>query len=140
MIQRIQTVWLLLAGICMWLCFKFPFFTGTRMVNAVKEDVRVLANSSFIGMVLSLTFLIGSVVLIFLYKKRTLQFRLNLLLILIGLVNGYVLYTNSRGLSNGTYSISAVFPVFAIGFAISAARCIWHDEKKIRSLNSNRLR
>ena len=41
MIQRIQTVWLLLGVVFSALCFKFTFFIGTQVSNAdgVVNDV-----------------------------------------------------------------------------------------------------
>jgi Domain of unknown function (DUF4293) len=143
MIQRIQSVWLVLASIAMALTFKYSFYTGTKITKTpvVNQPIDVInASSNFLGLLLAITFAAICFITIFLFKNRKLQMKLVGVAILVGLVNFYLLYHQTNNFLKGTYSISAIFPFVAIGFAISALRCIWQDEKKIKDLNSNRLR
>jgi uncharacterized membrane protein len=143
MIQRIQTIWLLLASITMALTFKFSFFTGnkilkTPIVNQPIEEIN--GSSNFVGLIFAIAFVAICMVSIFLYKNRKLQMKLVAGCILLSLVNLYLLYSQTNNYTKGTYSISAILPVFAIGFVISALHSIWKDEKKIKELNSSRIR
>lgn len=139
MIQRIQTIWLLLASTAMVLTFKYPFYTGKKIVDTKEIDYTVNASSNTIGLILTIAFVAITAITIFLFKNRKLQLKLSLLAVLISLINFYLLYNSTTNVK-GVYSLTAVLPVFVIGFAISALRCIWQDEKKIKELNSNRLR
>jgi peptidoglycan/LPS O-acetylase OafA/YrhL len=143
MIQRIQTVWLLLASTAMALTFKFSFFTGNKIVKTpiLNQPIEAInASSNFIGLILAIAFASICFITIFMFKNRKLQMKLVALCILVGLINLYLLYYQTNNFTNGTYSISAIFPVMAIGFAISALHSVWKDEKKIKELNSSRIR
>ena len=37
MIQRVQTIWLLLASACAFLSLKLSFYSGNKLINNVKE-------------------------------------------------------------------------------------------------------
>ena len=85
-------------------------------------------------------FLLITLVVIFLFKNPKLQFKIVLALIGFCAFIIFALYKQTTNLLNGTFSITAVVPVFALGFAISAAKCIYNDIKTLKNLNSNRLR
>jgi peptidoglycan/LPS O-acetylase OafA/YrhL len=138
MIQRIQTLWLLFASIAMGLMLKFSFYIGADALT--DKSVKITGATSFWNSVLIITFSAITFISIFLFKKRKGQMQLVALAVLIGLVSIFLLYNQTTVLKNGSYSIGAVLPIFAIGFCISAWRCIWQDEKKIKELKSNRLR
>jgi peptidoglycan/LPS O-acetylase OafA/YrhL len=140
MIQRIQSVWLLLASVAMALTFKFKFAAGFKVENTQNLPKDVLAGSHFMASLFAIAFTAACFVAIFLFKKRKLQMQIVTGAILVAIIATYFLYSRASSLTNVTYSITAILPIFAIGFAISALRCIWQDEKKIKELNSNRLR
>ncbi len=142
MIQRIQSVWLLLAATAMALAFKFSFYSGEKLVSntTTKSYFSVNASTNFIGLISSIAFAALCFVAILFFKNRKMQMKLIALAIVLGLANLYFLYHETTRFLSGTFSISAIFPVIAIGFAISAVHGVWKDEKKIKELNSNRLR
>lgn len=140
MIQRIQSIWLLLAAIVMMLTFKWPFATGTTMVNNVLSPTKVYANTTVPTLLLAVAFIIINLVVIFLYNNRKLQMKVLAAAIVLGLLNVYLLYNNTSSLIDYTYSLSAVLPLFATGFVISAVHAIWQDDKKVTEMNSDRLR
>jgi predicted neutral ceramidase superfamily lipid hydrolase len=140
MIQRIQTLWLILAAASMALAFKFKFAAGAKLEltqNVIKD---VTVSSHLLSLVFGIAFLAISLITIFLYKNRKQQMWLTFLAIIIGIATIYFLYWQTQSLTNVTYAITLVLPIAAIGFAISALRCIKQDEKKIEELNSSRLR
>src|SRR6266496_2214358 len=111
MIQRIQSLWLLLASVSAFLSFKLPFFSGTKEgVKNIPETAIIDGGSNLFLLVATGAALIISLMIIFLY------------------------YNEIKSLA-GSISLSCIF-VFLIPVAfIMAARSIWHDEKLVKSLN-----
>lgn len=138
MIQRLQTLWLLLAAVCMFLVRYFSFYVGEHPIS--KTMVNIKGASQMQVDILIHIFLLITLVVIFLFKNPKLQFKIVLALIGFCAFIIFALYKQTTNLLNGTFSITAVVPVFALGFAISAAKCIYNDIKTLKNLNSNRLR
>lgn len=136
MLQRIQTIWLLLAAACAFLSFQFPFYTGT---NAELIPTSVLDGKATIPIIL-VTAAVGIVALIciFLYKNRKLQLRLTVLCIALEALLIFLYYSQAKTYTAGTYALTALLQGCIVFFLFLAARGINHDEKIIR--DSNRLR
>lgn len=147
MLQRIQTVYLLLASICMVvsLLTNLAVFTvGGEIVNF--EAMGFYQNEEIIFSTWGL-FIIGnisavmSVLIVFIYKKRMLQIRLagmNLFIILgyYGLIAFYILKRNPDvGSIFQSVGIGMITPFIAIVLTYLAIRKIGADEALIRSLN-----
>lgn len=147
MLQRIQTVYLLLASICMVvsLLTHLAVFTVDG-VNVNFEAMGFYQNEEIIFSTWGL-FIIGnisavmSVLIVFIYKKRMLQIRLagmNLFIILgyYGLIAFYILKRNPEvGSIFQSVGIGMVTPFIAIVLTYLAIRKIGADEALIRSLN-----
>lgn len=95
MIQRKQTLYLLLAAICYILVFVFPVYQiydgegntiGSMMVHKINFAGEDSADSLmlYLPMILSLILIIGALVDIFLFKKRQLQAKISQFLLLLG--------------------------------------------------------
>lgn len=136
MLQRIQTIWLLLAAACAFLSFQFPFYTGT---NAELIPTSVLDGKATVPIIL-VTAAVGIVALIciFLYKNRKLQLRLTVLCIALEALLIFLYYSQAKTYTAGTYALTALLQGCIVFFLFLAARGINHDEKIIR--DSNRLR
>ena len=147
MLQRIQTVYLLLASICMvvsLLTHLAVFTVGGEIVNF--EAMGFYQNEEIIFSTWGL-FIIGnisavmSVLIVFIYKKRMLQIRLagmNLFIIIgyYGLIAFYILKRNPEvGSIFQGVGIGMVTPFIAIVLTYLAIRKIGADEALIRSLN-----
>lgn len=147
MLQRIQTVYLLLASICMvvsLLTHLAVFSIGEELVRF--EAMGFYMNEEIIFSTWGL-FIIGnisavlSVLIVFLYKKRMLQIRLsgiNLFIMLgyYGLIAFYILRRNPEvGSMFENIGIGMVTPFVAIVLTYLAIRKIGKDEALIRSLN-----
>lgn len=147
MLQRIQTVYLLLASICMvvsLLTHLAVFTVGGEIVNF--EAMGFYQNEEIIFSTWGL-FIIGnisavmSVLIVFIYKKRMLQIRLagmNLFIIIgyYGLIAFYILKRNPEvGSIFQSVGIGMVTPFIAIVLTYLAIRKIGADEALIRSLN-----
>lgn len=68
MIQRIQSLWLLLAAACAFASFKFPFYSGTNAKGFTPYEL--IATESFLLLVTSI--IVGGLAFfnIFLFKKE----------------------------------------------------------------------
>lgn len=136
MIQRIQSVWLLLSALCAGLSFKFAFYSGTKTgkENAA-EFSNLTASSNILIFILTLALAAGCIILIFYYKQRKLQLRLTILAAVISILNLFLYFTQLKKFESGNVSLAAVLTFAIPMFLILAARGIWKDEKLIKSLD-----
>lgn len=136
MIQRIQTLWLLLAGACALAGLKFSFYSGTNAKGLSPYELN--GTESFLLILCSVV--VGGLALftIFLYKKRGLQLFLSIVGILLEILLIFIYYREATTFSKGTYSLTAMLPLIGmIGFFM-AARGIRKDEKLLKE--TERLR
>ncbi len=133
MIQRIQTIYLLLAAIISaGLIFVFHLWTTKENIKLFAQDVLI-----YFGMFLGSGFL--SLISIFMYKNRKSQFvlgRLNIILNFILL--GFFVY-QSLNLSGETNisekGIGMLLPIFSIVFLALANKAIKKDEDLVKSVD-----
>ena len=132
MIQRSQTLWLLLAAVCAFLTFVFPFYNLNAVV--VNESNEFTAKSRI--SITILTSIIGALCLflIFLYKNRKLQLRLSFLALLLSCINIY-LYFSYKDESVSGVSLFSIFTFLIPIFILMAIRGIYRDIKLIKSLD-----
>lgn len=144
MIQRIQTVYMLISAILLGLLFAVPFadiaYEGNFYVfningivgqEGLKENGWAIAG--FIGLILLL-----HVIAIFMYKKRILQIRFLVLSILlsVGLFGMFYFFTYySFDGADISFRIPVVFPLISLIFDYLAIRGIGKDEALIRSMD-----
>lgn len=138
MIQRRQTLWLLLATVAALLSFMFPFVTGKESIKNMLQDKVVDAASDFFLLILTGGSIVLSGVTIFLFKDRKLQMRLCLLGVLISLliIARYIMLMNK--LSNTTLALYAVLPFVFLTSYFLAFRDIRKDEKLVKNLDKLR--
>ena len=137
MIQRIQSIWLLFAAVCVFLTLKFSTYVGTNKDLIPSTFLNGVATLPLIFVTLAVGIL--TLITIFLYKNRRLQLRLTILAVLLeaGLI--FLYYKEIQTfIGKGTFSITAILHVAVIVFLILAARGISSDNKLIK--DSNRLR
>jgi len=138
MIQRLQSLWLLIAAVFAVLSFNFPFYSGTVPEGEAGVGVKyakLTASYHLLILVLTGAILLGCLIIIFLYKDRKLQLRLTILTLAISLINIILYFMQKSKFVNGDLSFAAIF-VFAIPVLLFfAARGIWKDEKLIKSLD-----
>ena len=82
MLQRIQSIWLLLAAICSFAGLKFFFYSGqvnevsSNAVNGASTYVTLNGFQNIYITVLTIAIAILALIIIFLYKNRNFQMRL----------------------------------------------------------------
>jgi hypothetical protein len=82
-----------------------------------------------------------SLICIFLFKNRKLQFRLTILALILTI--GYLFlqyitiekFKTENAIQTGSYQVSALLPIVMSIFLILAARGIYKDEKLVKSLD-----
>lgn len=136
MIQRIQTLWLLLAAACAFATFKFSFYSGTKGADAILHQLN--ATESILLMLTTIAVGVLALVNIFLFNKRTLQLRLCVLGILLEAVLIFLYYREVGNFTSGTYSLTAILHSVIVLSFVLAARGINNDTKLVK--NSDRLR
>lgn len=138
MIQRQQSLWLLLAAVASFLSFKFPFYTGNILENNMLRFEELEGGSNFFLLLLTGASVLISAITIFLYKDRKTQLKLAIGGILISIILLILYFTQLKKFTTGNFALTAIF-VFAIliGY-IMAARGIWKDEKLVKSLDKLR--
>ncbi len=136
MIQRIQSVWLLVATIIAFLTLKFSFYSGTSLPD---NQYHQLNGTENIGLMIT-TIALGvlTLITIFLYKTRIIQLRLCIAGIVLDLLLLFLYYKALQNFTLGEYAITASAHVLIIVALILAARGINKDEKIIK--NIDRLR
>jgi hypothetical protein len=141
MIQRIQSLYLLLIIIGCICLFFFPIGTyntfDLTLLSANQQGMTI----PLILIVLAIIVLSG--VIIFLYKNRTKQLKLSRILILINILLIVVIFFSADRIEKQTgittkYGVSAVIPLINILLSFLASRGIRKDEKLVKS--SDRLR
>jgi uncharacterized membrane protein len=136
MLQRIQSVWLLLAAACAFLGLQFPFYTGTSKdlipgyVLKGTESLPLILTTAAVGIL--------ALVCIFLYNNRKLQLRLTLVCLALQALLIFLYYSKVKEFSGGTFALSALLQACVVFFLFLAARGINHDNRIIK--DSNRLR
>lgn len=144
MIQRIQTIFILVAGLLIAALFVLPFAHISvdeviHIFNAkgISSDEILIFNGLpimiFIGIITVLHF-----VIIFLYKKRIRQIRfLSFTIILLLGLFGMFFYFTYAGFTEPkvAFKVSVTFPILAIILDYLAIRAIGKDEALIRSMD-----
>lgn len=136
MLQRIQSIWLLLASASAFATLKFSTYSGTTKDLVPSSFLN--GTSTLLLIMTTLALGIVSLITIFLYNNRKLQLRLTILAIIIEALLIFLYYREASQFMGGAISISALLHALILLFLILAARGISHDEQLIKS--SNRLR
>lgn len=138
MIQRQQTLWLLLASTAALLSFMFPFVTGKIIDKGVEIDKVLKADSNFLLLICTGASLILSTAIIFLYKDRKLQMRLSLAGLLLAVIIIVLYITQMSKISKSTLALFCVLPFAILAGYYLAFRNIRKDEKLVKSLDKLR--
>ncbi|MEO6583395.1 MAG: DUF4293 domain-containing protein [Ferruginibacter sp.] len=136
MLQRIQSVWLILASACAFVTLKLPTYSGTAG-NGIPSSA-LMGMSNFMLTVLTVIIGVFALVTIFLYGNRKLQFRFCLLGILLEVILLFLYYSQITKFLEGTLALTSVFHIGVLLFFGLAAKAINNDENLIKS--SERLR
>lgn len=136
MIQRIQSVWLLVASILCFLTLKLSFYSGTYLPDNQYHQLN--GTDSIPLMIATVALGVLTLITIFLFKTRIIQLRLCIAGILLDLLLVFLYFRAISSFTRGEYAITAALHLLIIVSLIFAANGINKDEKLIR--DSDRLR
>ena len=148
MIQRVQTIWMILAAIAVFLTIKFSFYSGTLAIQNGTDSVTMMATDgsyhlvtatdNFLILILTSALGTGIIINIFLFKQRSIQIRIIIAAILMECLIIFLYIKETEKFSQGNFNIWAILHILVIIFLIMASRGIYKDSKLIKE--SNRLR
>ena len=155
MLQRIQSIWLLLASLSIYALFIFPLVHNiyvdgkslTITVTGVLQDVNgKLTNTNAFVALTNITAFVGiiPIIIIFLYKNRPQQVALcygNMLVIIglsIWMEKSVAAVTGGGQIALGNFGIGVLLSSISMVFLLAAIRSIRRDEKLVKS--ADRLR
>jgi hypothetical protein len=133
MIQRIQTLWLLVAVAAGLLSIKFSFYTGTLVANNAYLSLTAAENIPIL--ILTVLSALIAFVTVFLFKNRKQQTSLTVLNIFISIIIVVLYFLQLKNFSTGHFSLTSIF-VFVLPIALIMALIgIRRDVKVIKSLD-----
>jgi hypothetical protein len=143
MIQRIQSVWLLLSALIVVLLSRLPVYVGNLADGTQKE---LMTAERLHMMIVALLLIIIPIIAIFLFKNRSGQKQLiwvhillNLLMLLFFYIaKGAFLDGQQPEFASSRYGIAVIIPVLSIILDILAYRGIRADEKLIKAADKFR--
>ena len=148
MIQRVQTLWMILAAIAAFLTIKFSFYSGTLMLQNTADAMTTAATDgsyhllkatdNFLILILTSALGTGIIINIFLYKHRSIQIRIIIAAILVECLIVFLYIRETSNYSQGNFNVWSILHILIIVFLLLAAKGIYNDSKLIKE--SNRLR
>ena len=133
MIQRIQTLWLVLAITAGILSIKFPFYTGHTLDYNALIELRGSWNVPIL--IITVICIIISGVAIFLYKNRRKQTTYIIINIILSLIILVLYFLQTRNFMEGSFSLTSLFAFSIPIFLVLALAGVRRDAKIIRSLD-----
>ncbi len=141
MIQRIQTLWMLLSSVCAAITYIVPTFAGSSIDGSIKifsirESMLLLFLISFVA--------ITNFINIFLFQHRKRQkgiLLVSFIMTLSFIASQYLIVEQFKAqfnIAQGNWEISAILPIFMLLFQVFAYLGIRKDEKLLSS--ADRLR
>ncbi len=137
MIQRIQTVWLLLAGLAVMLTIQFPFYSGIND-PAIPYQELTGKNGGILILLVTLLIAVIAFVAIGVFKNRSTQLLLCIAGILLEALLLFLYYNKINSYTQGTLALASIVHLFIILFFALAVKGISKDNKLIK--DSDRLR
>lgn len=137
MIQRVQTIWLLLAAIAGFAVTQVPLYEGTLAGQAVRK---YFATESFLLFAVAIIAALCALVAVFLFKNRSAQIKLTIFGILVSVA--FIAleiwqaenFQKTAGVLRLSYLWGSLLPIAMIFFFILAAINIRKDTKLVKSL------
>ena len=133
MIQRIQTLWLLLASISAFATIKLPFYYGSLEVPG--PTVTITPYDHFMLLVFVIATGLMALVSIFLFSNRSLQIKMCVVGLVLSLANLMHYFLYMKNFKTGGLSLYSILSFLVPVFFILAIRSIYKDQKLLKSLD-----
>jgi drug/metabolite transporter (DMT)-like permease len=133
MIQRIQTLWLLLASICAFASVKLPFYFGSLEVPG--PTITITPYDNFMLLVFVIATALMALVSIFLFSNRSLQIKMCIVGLVLSLANLMHYFLYMKNFKTGGLSLYSALSFLVPVFFILAIIGIYKDQKLLKSLD-----
>ena len=143
MIQRIQTLWLLLASACAFAGLKIAFYTGNiipegNATPGVKDWMEINGMYSILCNLLTIIIAVLAFVAIFLYSNRKLQIKFCIATMFLEITLLIYYWFAIKIFKEGAYSLGSLLQIAVLTFLFLAIKGISKDKKIVEE--SDRLR
>lgn len=138
MIQRVQSIWLVIAALAAFATYTLNLYVG-KFANGTEKSFMLADN--FLMVICIILIGILAIICLFLYKNRKLQFRLSV----FGLIGSFAFlfleyfkveeFKVVNNFASGVYQIGALLPLLMVIFFFLASRGIYKDEKLVKSVD-----
>jgi hypothetical protein len=142
MIQRKQSIWLLLAALLNAAVFLGANFSIETRIQNVLQTNRYTVLQHLPSTLFILAAIVLSLIAIFLFRKRPLQMKMSLIALLATMAYCFInwmrikeIFANNKMISNYSFGLATITPYFAIVFILLACLGIRKDEKLVKSLD-----
>ena len=142
MIQRKQSIWLLLAVLLNAAVFLGANFSIETRIQNVLQTNRYTVLQHLPSTLFILAAIVLSLIAIFLFRKRPLQMKMSLLALLATMAYCFInwmrikeIFANNKMISNYSFGLASITSYFAIVFILLACLGIRKDEKLVKSLD-----
>ena len=136
MIQRIQSIWLVLAAAAAFLTLRFSFYSGNKIgIDQIPKFTSLVASSNIGLLILTVAVGVAALIAVFLYKTRILQLRITLAAMLLSLLNIVLYYNQTLKFAVGKYDLTALVALAIPICLLLAAKGIYKDQKLVKSLD-----
>lgn len=135
MIQRKQTLWLLIASIAAFLTLKLPFYTGNIAVQNVKLYKELNASMNIILLITTLLVALGCLATIFLFRDRNKQLIFSTVAAVLSVLIIILNFWQKQKFIDGFISITSVLTFIVPIFIALAIKGIYDDEKLLKSVD-----
>jgi len=142
MIQRKQSIWLLLAALLNAAVFLGANFSIETRIQNVLQTNRYTVLQHLPSTLFILAAIVLPLIAIFLFRKRPLQMKMSLIALLATMAYCFInwmrikeIFANNKMISNYSFGLASITPYFAIVFILLACLGIRKDEKLVKSLD-----
>lgn len=139
MIQRIQTLWLIIVAITAFATSRLTLYVG-KPVNGTEIPFELAGNLLLAIVIILLGIL--ALICLFLYKNRKLQFKISVFGVILSIaflfLEYYVvenIFKPKNAIITGSYQVGALLPLVMVIFFFLAARGIYKDERLVKSMD-----
>jgi hypothetical protein len=140
MLQRLQTVWLLLAAVLETATLRLSFFSGNKLDAATNQKtwIEFTAMENVFILILTIAVAVAALVAIFMYKDRKRQLLITLITTVVSVVCILLYFQQKTNFVEANLDLTSLTAFFVPVFLLLAARGIYKDEQLVKS--ADRLR
>ncbi len=132
MLQRIQTIWLLIAAVCGFTSLKTSFYIGSI---GTEPATNLTAMSNIWLMILTIVTATITCVSIFMYNNRPLQIKLVLATITLSVIVCVLYFLETQKYAVGGFALTSILVMAVPVLQTLAAIGIYKDEKLVKSVD-----